>query len=69
METRGNTKGVSVPDPGVWPVVNGSIIVAEDPLRAATEAYFNENLKSLITNTCVSCHLGAFKWFKQIRCV
>lgn len=57
-ETRGNTKGVSFPAPGVWPIVNKSTNAAPDG-KALAEAYFNDNLKSLITSSCVSCHEGA----------
>ena len=55
---RASTKGVSVPAPGVWPIVNMSTSMAQQSPSAEeiAEAYYNDNLKSIIDNRCTNCH-------------
>ena len=59
-EEKGSTKGVSVPMPGIWPIVNLDSPMP-NPTPTATEiaeAYFNDELKTVIDNRCTTCHGG-----------
>ena len=57
---KGMTKGVSVPKPGIWPIVNTQTTMATPTPSASevAETYFNSNLKTIIDNKCTSCHAG-----------
>ncbi len=48
-EERGQTKGVSFPAPGVWPIVNTN--VTEAPLAPTVQTANNETLGSILTDT------------------
>jgi predicted lipoprotein with Yx(FWY)xxD motif len=56
--TRGPNKGVSVPTPGVWPIVNKN--TTEAPCDAVT-ATFAGTVKPLLQKSCAlsGCHTGA----------